>query len=129
MCLSGIELAPFARVNDACCIRERRWPLEALAEGVPDQRLGSSVMPAHASMYVSQERLALLDGNASLQDPSDAALIKLTVDDDEGFGAACGAPGFRLIRWKLLMYEPVEVDLAPVGGRGRFYRLLAIRDG
>ena len=85
-------------------------------------------MPAHASMYVAQERLALLDGNASLQDPSDTLLVELTVDEDEGFGATRGASCFRLIRWEPLTDEPVEVDLAPVDGRGRFCCLLAIRD-
>jgi hypothetical protein len=66
--LLRIELTPFAGADNPSGVSHRRWPVEALSEGIPDKGSRRCVMAASPRMYLSQEFLTFGDGDASLKD-------------------------------------------------------------
>ena len=45
------------------------------------------MVPADPTVDISQQLLPLFDGDATLQDPSVASLVELTLNNNEGLGA------------------------------------------
>src|SRR5688572_1294252 len=66
--LLRIELTPFAGADNSSGVDDRRRPVEALSESIPDKGSRRCVMAASPQVYLSQEILTFGDGDASLED-------------------------------------------------------------
>jgi hypothetical protein len=73
----SIVLAPFASAHDPLGVDICYWPVEPLAESIPNQGSQSSLVPADPAVDVLQQPVALLDRNAAVYDPGVASLVKL----------------------------------------------------
>jgi len=56
-------------------------------------------MSAGSFMYLSQQCFSIVNGNASLENTRNAALVKFTVYYGEGFRPPDDSPGFYRILW------------------------------
>jgi hypothetical protein len=92
--LLRIELAPFAGADNSSGVSHRRWPVEALSEGIPDKGSRRCVMAASPRVYLLQEFLTFGDGDASLEDAQGAAVVELLLvaQQDERLGASRYSP-------------------------------------
>ena len=70
--------------------------------------------PLHACLPAV---LPLLDGDAALQDSSEAALVELPFDDDEGLGMTPEPSGLHLVGREHLVEEAIEIRRSPVNRR------------
>ena len=75
MCFSSIELAPLAGPHNVSGVGDRGGPVKALPKCVTHESAWRGVMAADASMDVTDQLLALGDGDASLQDTRGATLV------------------------------------------------------
>ena len=50
--LPSVELAPFTGAHDLIGVGDRRWPVEPLAKGVPNQGLWSGMVSANPAVDV-----------------------------------------------------------------------------
>ena len=66
--LSSVKLATLAGPHDIGGVGDRGGPVEALSKRVTHESAWGGVMAADASMDVTDQLLALGDGDASLQD-------------------------------------------------------------
>jgi hypothetical protein len=81
--LTCVELAPFAGAYDLVGVGDRCGPVEALAERVAHESAWCRVMSAHACVDVTDEILAMGNGDAPLQDAGCSVLIQLTGNHGE----------------------------------------------
>jgi hypothetical protein len=75
MRLSCVELAPFIGAYDLNGVNHRSWLVEALAEGVPNQRSRRYVVAASPQVYFLKQLPPILEENAALQDSQGAAFV------------------------------------------------------
>jgi hypothetical protein len=73
------------------------------------------MVTAGTSVYLLQQLLTLISGNAPHEYVSRPALIELAVDDDESFPTAGNASGFFLVGRELPLDQPLEDGETPVG--------------
>ena len=90
--LSSIELATLAGPHDVGGVGDRGGPVKALSKRVTHEGARRGVMTAGASVDVTDQLLALGDGDVSLQNARRTALVQLIVDQDEGLGLPGDAP-------------------------------------
>jgi hypothetical protein len=77
VCLLGVELASFAGAYDPGSVGYRSGPVETLPEGVSDEGPRRCVVPADPRVDIAQQFFAIVDGDASLEDPRRAASVQL----------------------------------------------------
>ena len=75
MCFSSIELATLAGPHDVGGIGDRGGPVKSLPKRVAHEGTWRGVMAADASVDVADQLLALVEGDASLQDTRGTALV------------------------------------------------------
>jgi hypothetical protein len=83
MSLACVELTPFAGAHNLVSIGNCCGPVEALAECVAYEGVRRRMVAAHARVDVSNEFLAVGDGNAPLQDARHDVLVQLAVNHGE----------------------------------------------
>ena len=113
----SIALASFVGAYNLLGIGHHSWPVETLPKCISDQGSRCDVMSADPSMDVFQQVLPLLGGDAALQDSSEAVLVELPFDDDEGLGMTREPSGLHLVDREHLMEEAIEIRFSPVGHR------------
>ena len=96
--LPGIELAALVGPHDVGGIGDRGWPVKALLKCVPHKGAWRGVVTADASVDITDQLLALGDGDALLQNARGTALVQLIVDQDEGLGPPSGALRLSAVR-------------------------------
>ena len=72
-----VLLTPFIGVRNLFSVGYCGWPVEALSERISDQGPRCGMVPTDPTMDISQQLLPLFDGDAVLQDPGVALLVKL----------------------------------------------------
>ena len=80
MHLSSVELATLAGPHDVGGVGDRGGPVKALSKCVTHEGARRGVVIADASVDVTDQLLALGDGDASLQDARGTALVQLVID-------------------------------------------------
>ena len=75
VCFTSVELATLAGPHDVDGVGDRSGPVKALSKRVPHEGAWCGMMAADASVDVTDQLLALGDGNASLQNARGTALI------------------------------------------------------
>src|SRR6185312_626332 len=98
MSFSSVELATLAGPHDVGGVGDRGEPVKSLPKYVTHEGARRGVMTAGASMDVTDQLLALGDGDASLQDARGTALVQLVVDWGEGLGPPSEAPCLSAVR-------------------------------
>ena len=96
--LTGIELAAFAGPHDVIGISNRGGPVKALTKCITHEGALCGVVTADGSVDVTDQLLALGNGDASLQNARGTALVQLVVDQNEGLGPPSDAPCLSAIR-------------------------------
>jgi hypothetical protein len=66
--LPRVKLTPFAGADNSSSVGHHRRPVESLSKGVSNEGPRCYVMAASPRVYLLQELLAFVDGNASLED-------------------------------------------------------------
>ena len=94
----GIELAAFAGSHDPCGIGDFGWPVETLSEHVAHEGAWRRMMATNSGVDVSKQLPALGGRDASLLDPRGAAIVELSVDQDETLGSPGDASRLSAIR-------------------------------
>ena len=80
VCFSGVELASLASPHDVSGVGDRGGPVKALPKCITHEGARRGVVTADASVDVTDQLLALGNGNASLQNAQWTALVQLVVD-------------------------------------------------
>ena len=75
VCFPSVELATLAHPHDVSGVSDCGGPVKVLSERVAHEGTRRSVVTADASVDVTDQLLALGDGNASLQDARGAVLV------------------------------------------------------
>ena len=78
--LPGVELATLAGPHNIGGVGDRGGPVKALSKRVTHVGARRGVMTTGASVDVTDQLLALGDGDASLQDARGTAFVQLVVD-------------------------------------------------
>jgi len=81
-----IELATLAGLHDVGGVGDRGGPVKALPKCVAHEGAWRGVVTAYASVDVTDQLLALGDGDKSLQNARGTVLVQFVVDQDEGLG-------------------------------------------
>jgi hypothetical protein len=79
MRLLRVKLAPLTRSYDLGGVGHRCWPVEALPEGILDQRSWCRVVAACPRVDFPKQLPPFLGRNAMLQDSRGAAFVQLPV--------------------------------------------------
>ena len=98
MSLPGVKLAALAGPHDISGIGDRGGPVKTLPKCVAHEGAWRSVVTAKASVDVSDQLLALGDGDALLQNTRGTALVQFVVNQDEGLGPPGDAPRQSAVR-------------------------------
>jgi hypothetical protein len=113
--LSYIELATITVPHNVLRVGDRCGPTETLSEGFSDKCSRPDMVTAGTSVYLLQQLVALISGNAPHEYVGRPTLVELAVDDDESFRAAGDVPGFCLVGRELPFDQPLEDGETPIG--------------
>jgi hypothetical protein len=80
VCFSSIELATLTGPHDVGGVGDRGGPVKPLPKCITHKGVRCGMMTAGASVDVTDQLLALGDGDASLQDARGTAFVQLVVD-------------------------------------------------
>src|SRR6185437_10558807 len=80
VCLPGVELATLAGSHDVGGVGDRGGPVKALTKRITHEGARCGVVTADASVDVTDQLLALGNGDASLQNARGTALVQFVVD-------------------------------------------------
>ena len=89
--LSSIEPAALAGPHDVGGVGDRGGPVKALSKRIAHEGARRSVVTTDAGVNVSDQLLALKNGDASLQNVRGTTLVQLIVDQNEGLGPPSNA--------------------------------------
>ena len=88
-------------------------PIEPRSESFADDCLATRMMSAGSALYVQQKAFSVFGCDAPLQNSGFASLVKLAVDEGEGFGSPDDLPGHRRILLQLASREVRDVGSGP----------------
>ena len=98
VCFSSIELATLAGPHDIGGIGDRGGPVQTLPKRITHEGARRGMVTADASVDVTDQLLALEDGDASLQDARGTVFVQLSIDHDERLGLPSEAPRLSVVR-------------------------------
>ena len=97
MDLPSVKLASLTGPHDLRGVGHGGGPVEALPEGISYQRSRRGVVATSPRVYVLQELDSLLTWDTTHKDARGAALIHLSVKEDESPGATSHTPCLSLV--------------------------------
>jgi hypothetical protein len=95
-------LARVALPAQVSCIGCCCWPVKPSSENFSHNCSTTCMMTTRAFVYLSQQSLCIVDGDAPLEDARDTSFIKFANYYSECFRATHSAPSLCWIVWQLL---------------------------
>ena len=86
MNLPSVVLTPFVGAYNLLDVGYCGGLVEALSECVPNQGPWCGMVTVDPTVDIAQQTLPLFDGDAALQNPGVASLVKFSLHKDEGHG-------------------------------------------
>jgi hypothetical protein len=110
-----VELATFAASHDVLGISDRCGPVEALSERTSDDRSGGNVVATRPRVAVLQQLAPLIREDAVHEYSSRTLLVKIPIDEPEGFGPSHEASGLGAVAQEFPLHHPLQ-DWDPLVG-------------